>query len=180
MPERPAGGDAVINPETHHEKSDVSVRALVLFAVICVVSAVVIHFVLLFFFKSLIRVEQKRNTGTMTSMSRPADMSVPKNQPLLQPFPRMMQDGKVVQPYRNTPVTDLGDMRGAEQRALTSYGWADREKGIVHMPIDVAMRVTLQRGLPVQTTSNGAPASAGVSPPAKAGAPSPSPQGVHP
>jgi hypothetical protein len=102
------------------------------------------------FFKSLVRVERKRNTGTMTSMSRPADMSVPKNQPLLQPFPRKMPDGKVVQPYRSTPVTDLGDMREAERRALTSYGWVDREKGVLHMPIDVAMRVTLQRGLPVQ------------------------------
>ncbi len=151
MPEQPYDGDTIINPETHHEKSDISVRAVVLFAVICVVAAVVIHVVLLFFFKGLVRVERKRNTGTMTSMSRPADMSVPKNQPLLQPFPRKMPDGKVVQPYRNTPVTDLGDMREAERRALTSYGWVDREKGILHMPIDVAMRVTLQRGLPLQT-----------------------------
>ncbi|HSP17156.1 MAG TPA: hypothetical protein VLV78_20605 [Thermoanaerobaculia bacterium] len=168
MPEHPQDGEAIINPETHHEKSDVSVRALFLFAVICAVSAVTIHLVLLFFFKSLVNFERRRNTGTMTSMARPADMSVPKSQPLLQPFPRKMPTGEAMQPYRNTPVTDLGDMRGAEQRALTSYGWVDQQKGIVHMPIDVAMRVTLQRGLPVQ--ASGAPASAGNGAPSKPGA----------
>ena len=143
-------GDAIINPETHHEKSDVSVRSLIWFAIICAVSAGVIHFVLFFFFKGLVRLERNRNTGTMTAMSRPADMSVPKNQPLLQPFPRKMPDGQVVAPYRNTPVTDLADMRTAEEQALKSYGWVDQQKGVVHMPIDVAMRITLQRGLPVQ------------------------------
>ncbi len=146
MPEQPYDGDGVINPETHHEKSDVSVRALVLFAVICVVAAVVIHFVLLLFFKGLVRAERRRNTGTMTEMTRPADMSVPKNQPLLQPFPRKMPDGKVVQPYRDTPVTDLAGMREAEQRALTSYGWVDRQNQVVHIPIDRAMQLLAERG----------------------------------
>jgi hypothetical protein len=158
MPEHPQfDGDAIINPETHHEKSDVSVRALIAFAVICAIAAGLIHLVLFFFFKGLVRLERNHNTGTMTAMSRPADMSVPKNQPLLQPFPRKMPGGEVVSPYRNTPVTDLADMRAAEEQALKSYGWVDRQKGVVHMPIDVAMRLTLQRGLPVVGPSPAAP-----------------------
>jgi hypothetical protein len=144
--------EPIVNPETHHEKSDVSVRALIWFAVICAVSGLIIHGVLFLFFRGLIKLERNRNTGSMTAMARPEDMSVPKNQPLLQPFPR-----KEVKPYQNTPVTELGDMRSAEQRTLTTYGWVDPQKGVVHIPIDVAMRETLQRGLPVQSVGAAAP-----------------------
>ena len=38
---------------------------------------------------------------------------------------------------------------------LNSYGWVDRTNGIVRIPIDRAMDLILQRGLPTQT--NGAP-----------------------
>ncbi|HEV8659458.1 MAG TPA: hypothetical protein VGS96_12630 [Thermoanaerobaculia bacterium] len=135
----------IVNPETHHEKTDVSVRALIWFAVIFVIFGFVTHFTIWFMFKVLAGEERQRNTGPLTSMQRPADMSVPQNQPLLQPFPRKTQDGEVLPPNRNTPVTDLADMREAERRALTSYGWVDQRKGIVHIPIDEAMKLTVQR-----------------------------------
>jgi len=38
----------------------------------------------------------------------------------------------------------------AEQRTLTTYGWVDRNAGIVRIPIDEAMRLTTQRGLPAR------------------------------
>jgi len=69
---------------------------------------------------------------------------------LLQPFPRVTPDGKPHAPYRDTPVTDLAAMRAAEEKALTTYGWVDQQKGVVRIPIDQAMKLTLQRGLPVQ------------------------------
>lgn len=34
---------------------------------------------------------------------------------------------------------------------LNSYGWIDRSNGIVHIPIDRAMELILQRGLPART-----------------------------
>src|SRR2546425_4375502 len=100
----------IVNPETHHEKSDVSVRALIWFAVIFVIFGFVTHFTIWFMYKVLAGEERRRSTGPLTSMQRPADMSVPKNQPLLQPFPRKRQSGEVLPPNRNTPVTDLADM----------------------------------------------------------------------
>jgi hypothetical protein len=41
-------------------------------------------------------------------------------------------------------------LRAGEDKALHSYGWVDRQKGIVRVPIDVAMRLAVQHGLPVQ------------------------------
>ncbi|HEX9163869.1 MAG TPA: hypothetical protein VF980_19325 [Thermoanaerobaculia bacterium] len=159
MPEHvPYDDDAIFNPETHHEKSDVSVRALVWFVVVFVVFGFVMHIVLWLLYKGYVRIEQRRNTATMTEMARPADMAVPRNQPLLQPFPRKTAAGEILPPNRSTPVTDLGGLRESEQHVLTTYGWVDQQKGIVRIPIAQAMQLTLQRGLPVQMqTATAAP-----------------------
>src|SRR5579862_8171287 len=42
----------------------------------------------------------------------------------------------------------------AQNQKLNSYGWEDRSNSIVHIPIDRAMDLILQRGLPTRT--NGA------------------------
>lgn len=39
----------------------------------------------------------------------------------------------------------------AQNQKLNSYGWQDRSNGIVHIPIDRAMDLILQRGLPTRT-----------------------------
>lgn len=142
MPEHPHphySDDDLFNPETHHEESDVNVRALIWFFVIFVVFGVITHFALWFLYKGFVKME-RRETAPLTEMQRPADIAVPKNQPLLQPFP----------PNRNTPVNDLADMRAAEEKALKTYGWVDRQKGVARIPIDVAKKMVVERGLPVR------------------------------
>ena len=153
----------LFNPETHHEHSDVNVRALIWFAVIFVILSVITHFVLYGFYRGLVKAEQRRPNLPLTQVARPADASVPKNEPLLQPFPRKeSQDGEVIRPYRNTPVTDLHDMRQAEEAVLESYGWVDQQKGTVRIPIAVAKRLVVQRGLPVQAGTTPAAAQPSV------------------
>jgi hypothetical protein len=39
---------------------------------------------------------------------------------------------------------DQNDLRAAHQQALSSWGMADAQKGIVRLPIDEAMKVTIQ------------------------------------
>ncbi len=46
-----------------------------------------------------------------------------------------------------SPEADLARFRAAEQERLTTYGWVDREHGIIHIPIDEAMRQTAQKGI---------------------------------
>lgn len=153
----------IFNPETHHEESDVNVRALIWFFVIFVIAAVLIHFAVWFLYKQFASAERK-GSERLTAIATPADASVPKNQPLLQPFPRK-SDGKVLAPQRTTPVTDLSEMRREESEKLSSYGWVDQQHGVVRMPISVAKQLVVQRGLPLQqraappaTTTTAAPA----------------------
>ncbi len=43
------------------------------------------------------------------------------------------------------PRPDLLKHRAAKQALLTGYGWVDRNKGTVRIPIDRAMELTVQR-----------------------------------
>jgi hypothetical protein len=63
------------------------------------------------------------------------------------------------------PFTDLHTLREQEHQVLSTYGWVDQAAGVVHIPIDQAMSLYLQRH---------AGAGGAAAPPA---APSPSPEG---
>jgi|SRR5918996_219002 hypothetical protein len=43
---------------------------------------------------------------------------------------------------------DLTKLRAAEEADLNSYGWVDQRQGTVRVPIDRAMQLILERGLP--------------------------------
>jgi hypothetical protein len=53
---------------------------------------------------------------------------------------------------------DLEQYKGTQEEILNSYGWVDQKEGIVRIPIDRAMDILLQKGLPVRgTEKQGAP-----------------------
>lgn len=54
------------------------------------------------------------------------------------PEPRIQADPKI----------DIEQFREAEDKALTSYGWVDKNAGVAKIPIDRAMTLLEQRGLP--------------------------------
>ena len=51
------------------------------------------------------------------------------------------------------PFRDLHTLRQGETEQLNSYGWVDQGAGVTRIPIDRAMDVLLQRGLPVRPDS---------------------------
>jgi len=135
--------DDLFNPETHHEESDVPIKPLFWAVGIFIAFAIVTHLALAAMFNGLASNERKRMDPPATQVARPADADVPRNQPLLQPFP---QSGRL--PNQSTPVTDLAEMRAREQQALHTYGWVDQQKGVVHIPIEEAKKLLVQRGVP--------------------------------
>jgi hypothetical protein len=54
------------------------------------------------------------------------------------PSPRLQVD----------PARDLAEWRRAEEARLARYGWADQERTAVHIPIDRAISLIGERGLP--------------------------------
>jgi hypothetical protein len=46
---------------------------------------------------------------------------------------------------QEAPALDLAKLRAAEDALLQGYGWVDRERGVVRIPIDEAMRIKALR-----------------------------------
>lgn len=53
------------------------------------------------------------------------------------PAPRLQTD----------PTEDLAQFRSDEEQRLNSYYWIDKQKDIVHIPIDRAMREVAEKGI---------------------------------
>ena len=53
------------------------------------------------------------------------------------------------------PRLELQEMRAEENAVLQSYGWVDRDQGVARMPIDEAMKIVVQRGLPARDSGAG-------------------------
>ena len=49
---------------------------------------------------------------------------------------------------------ELSSVRAREEQTLNSYGWVDEKAGTVRIPIERAMQLTAQRGLPVRPAPN--------------------------
>ena len=148
MPEHAHYRDGdIVNPETRHEDSDVNVRALLWSVVIFIIFAFATHLVLYLQFHAYARYFRNETSQALTMMARPSNVPAA---PRLQPFPndRILPNG-------NTPVTDMADMRAADDEALNKAAWVDRQKGIVRLPIETAKQLVVQRGLPV--VKEGAP-----------------------
>jgi hypothetical protein len=52
------------------------------------------------------------------------------------------------------PQVDLAALRAREDADLNGYGWVDRKAGVVRIPIERAMDLLVQRGLPVRGQPN--------------------------
>jgi hypothetical protein len=50
--------------------------------------------------------------------------------------------------------TQLDQIRLKEEKTLATYGWVDQKAGVVRIPIERAMDLIAQRGLPTRTQEN--------------------------
>jgi hypothetical protein len=64
--------------------------------------------------------------------------------------PRSQAAAQATTQATESPDEALKQLRATEDARLTTYGWLDRENGVVHIPIDRAIDMVLQRGLPTR------------------------------
>lgn len=56
------------------------------------------------------------------------------------------------------PFKDVYVLKSEQRAVLHGYGWIDKAAGVVHIPIDRAMQLTIERGLPARQGGSAAPA----------------------
>jgi hypothetical protein len=91
---------------------------------------------------------------------RPLDPAIAQRGIILAPDEQMLTRFPAPSLQVN-PRVDLAAWRERETAALERYAWIDRSNGIVRLPIERAMDLLLERGLPVR--SSNAPARLGKS-----------------
>jgi hypothetical protein len=137
-----ADAHAGATPGGKYETRDLSTRMVVIFAASLVAGAIVVFlltWLLHEFYGGL-------QAGAYPRRYPMAEVGPPKSPP----EPRLQ-----VQPRE-----ELKRLRAEEQRRLQSYGWVDVPRGEVHIPIERAMELLLQQGLPARQAGPGATPSA--------------------
>jgi hypothetical protein len=112
-----------------HERRDVDVPSLITIGLLLFLSCVVIVLVVWGMMRYFKFHEPAKTAGQAT---------LPVTSLEEFPKPRLQIKGAV----------DLAKLRAAEKADLDSYGWIDRNSGIVRIPIDRAIQLLLERGLP--------------------------------
>ena len=132
-----------------YETRDVKLRPLVVFIAGLAVVGVVVYLVV-FLMLRLFGGQAAREDARVapSSVSRPAPGPGEERLP---PEPRIQANA----------AADMDALRRQEDAILTTYGWVDRQAGIVRIPVDVAMTQILEEGLPVRQPGS-APAAAGT------------------
>lgn len=69
-------------------------------------------------------------------------------------FPHMAAEFANVPHLQLDPTADLKSFREHEDAELNTYGWIDRTAGVVRIPVDRAMELIAQRGLPARSETN--------------------------
>lgn len=52
-----------------------------------------------------------------------------------------------------TPARDLITFKERQLKQVNTYGWIDQQAGIAHVPIDKAIDMVLEKGLPARATA---------------------------
>ncbi len=123
------------SPAVVHEESDVNVRAIVGYGIGLMVVAVVVHVFLWWLLGTYTRQAERAQTRAYPLAAG--------QQEQLPPSPR----------FQDNPQQDMRELRAKQQALLQGYGWVHREVGVARIPIEEAMRLVVERGLPMRETA---------------------------
>ena len=122
-------------PDRGHEQRDINVNVVVLFFVSLVVVGIIVHFIAV---------------GTFDYLA-----SRPWNYP--PPSPLAASREKLAGPrLLVNQALDMKEFRASEESVLNSYDWVDRAHGVVRIPIDRAIDLLAERGMPTNILTQGA------------------------
>jgi hypothetical protein len=118
------------NPTVAHEHTDADSRSITQFGIALTFLLVVSQLVLWWVFSSFSKREQK--------LSPPVPAIIRTQAPKEPPQPRLQAN----------PQSDMRQMLQEEDEVLNHYGWVDPDRGIVRLPVERALDIVAQKGLP--------------------------------
>lgn len=128
-------------PQGGIDNSDVNFKGVVLFLVGLAIMGVIIHFLIGAMFRNLTEQAQRQDQKILRAGPVPA-VTASRSY-----FPEPRE--------QFSPHLDLQALRASEEAELDSYGWVDKKAGVIRIPIERALELISQRGMPGPTGTNG-------------------------
>jgi hypothetical protein len=140
------------DPQTYgsgvgHEGSALKIGPVVWFMIGLSVATVIVFLLMIGLFNAFTNRAGK-------SEDRPSPLASERQK--LPPEPRLqlapssteqLEDKRAPNIKEDHPLQEMKRVRAEEDAKLSSYGWVDEKNGVVHIPIDDAKRLLLEKGL---------------------------------
>lgn len=150
--------DHLVNtPEGHahgdYERRDIGIAGVLYFLAALVIAGVFVHFIV----TGLYRYLDHRYETEQPAIS-PLVKAQPQDTRHIPPqyngdYDRYLKDNFPAPQLEVDERTQLNDVRLREEDTLSTYDYVDKNAGTIHIPIDRAMDLLVQRGLPVRSQS---------------------------
>jgi hypothetical protein len=129
------------------EQEDLSPAGIFYFMAGLAVVGVVIYFIVVGMYRFLDAYDRRHQAP-----ANPMSIQTGVDARVTMPFPEALS--KIDQTFpkpvlEHSEMTQFNEVLEKQDRTLASYDWVDKDKGVVRIPIDKAMELLAQRGLPV-------------------------------
>ena len=144
-----------LHSNQHHEdigfeREDMGARNVYAFLIALALMGVLVHFVVKGIYGFMDSYEKAHQPPANPLATAPENARAPgKDIPNKFPLPRMEENERL----------GIKDFRMQEEQTLNSYGWVDQQNGVVRIPIDRAMQLIAERGLPTRPQTGTVPPS---------------------
>jgi hypothetical protein len=130
------------NEEMDFEREDLAPKPILIFLGALAVGCVLVYFILRGMYSYLDSYENHHQPvqSPLVQQITTDTRSVSPGDITKFPQPRLEGDER----------REINDFREQEEQTLNSYGWVDQQAGVVRIPIDRAMQLVAQRGLPTR------------------------------
>lgn len=118
-----------INPDVKYETADASAKWLGFIGAGIVIAAIILPFLLWGLYGFL-------------------EQTAAKGAPIPETVSKLSFETQKSLPLEPNPVANYENFRQSESEKLNDYGWVDKQNGVVHIPIEQAIEMLVNKGLP--------------------------------
>jgi hypothetical protein len=157
-------GPDEVDASAGYEQADVRVTGIVVFLVALGIFVAVTG-VLCYGIGKVINAHMDKEDGPNSKWTRTADIrqlgNLPNNPEMQNKVAQLAQQFPTPRLQEDDGNQEIADLHSKEDLLLNNYSWADKSKGTVRIPIEQAMALIAQKGLPVAADQESAPMMAG-------------------
>jgi hypothetical protein len=141
-----------VRAEEGYERQDLSAQSVFAFLISLVVGGVIVYFIVwgLYHFMDARQRRRQLQPSPLVKQVETDTRIVSPDEINKFPQPRLERNERI----------EINDFRLKEEQTLNSYGWVDEKAGVVRIPIERAMQLIAERGLPTTPKAGTIPASA--------------------